>query len=202
MVLVCLISSLQRKITHYPRAAVVHLNFRPFRFKFVLYKALWTELAGATRLTRSDFMLHIWIYFYWRGRGACIDFTGPENLKFLKAAAASKVLHICSTVISQIKFTSLELNPNLVKRFLNLNEQQYYLLLNPSQVGRYRVSHETWQLTNSFECRLKLILPNSYIIFLLLFLVLNNLTNYGRRHSKLFTNCHMLCWTPCRLIDR
>ena len=116
--------------------------------------------------------------------------------KFLKAAAASKVLHICSTVISQIKFTSLELNPNLVTRFLNLNEQQYYLLSNPSQVGRYnRVSHETWQLINSFECRLKLIFPNSYIIFLLLFLVLNNLTNYERRHSKLYYQ--MFRGTPC-----
>ena len=30
-----------------------------FRSQFVLYLALWTGLAGATRLTRSDFMLHI-----------------------------------------------------------------------------------------------------------------------------------------------
>ena len=32
---------------------------------------------------------------------------------------------------------------------------------------------------------------DSYIIFLLLSLVLNNLTNNGRRHSKLFTNCRV-----------
>ena len=55
-------------------AFVVHMNFRagsPFRSQFVLYLALWTGLAGATRLTRSDFMLHIgWIYFYQRGRFA------------------------------------------------------------------------------------------------------------------------------------
>ena len=84
----------------------------------------------------------------------------------------------------------------------------------------YRVSHETWQLINGLECRLpytvldikgwlqfisfkksfaqvyftlKLILLQyyTYIIFLLLSLVLENLTNYGRRHSKLFTNCHV-----------
>ena len=45
------------------RAAVVHLNFRagstPFWSQFVLYLALWTGLAGATRLTLSDIMLHI-----------------------------------------------------------------------------------------------------------------------------------------------
>ena len=34
-------------------------------------RTLSTWLVGATRLTRSDLMLHIgWIYFYWRGRGA------------------------------------------------------------------------------------------------------------------------------------
>ena len=41
-------------------AAVVQLNFRAgstFPSQFVLYLALWTGLAGATRLTRSDFML-------------------------------------------------------------------------------------------------------------------------------------------------
>ena len=32
---------------------------QPFRSQFVLYLALWTGLAGETRLTRSDFMLHI-----------------------------------------------------------------------------------------------------------------------------------------------
>ena len=55
-------------------AAVVHLNFRAGSTfpSFVFYLALWTGLAGATRLTRSDFMLHIgWIYFYQRGRFAC-----------------------------------------------------------------------------------------------------------------------------------
>ena len=90
----------------------------------------------------------------------------------------------------------------------------------------YRVSHETWQLVNSFECRLPyivlyinrclqfvsfkksfaqicftlnliLLCYNSYIIFLLLSLVWNNLTNYGRRHSKIFTNCYVTWDTPC-----
>ena len=38
---------------------------QPFRSQFVLYLALWTGLTGATRLTRSDFMLHLgWIHFY------------------------------------------------------------------------------------------------------------------------------------------
>jgi len=44
------------------QAAAVHLNFRAgstFPVPVVLYLALWTGLAGATRLTRSDFMLHI-----------------------------------------------------------------------------------------------------------------------------------------------
>ena len=77
------------------------------------------------------------------------------------------------------------------------------------------MSHETWQVVNSFECRFPytvldikgclqfilfkksfvqiyiLLTYDSYIIFLLLSLVLKNLTNYGRRHSKLFTNCHV-----------
>ena len=34
-------------------------------------------------------------------------------------------------------------------------------------------------------------MTRSHMIFLMLFLVLNNLTNYGRRHSKLFNNCHV-----------
>ena len=50
------------------RAAGVHLDFRAgstFRSQYVLYLAQWTGLAGATRLRRSDLMLHIgWIYFY------------------------------------------------------------------------------------------------------------------------------------------
>ena len=38
---------------------------QPFQSQFVLYLALWAGLVFATRLTRSDFMLHIgWIYFY------------------------------------------------------------------------------------------------------------------------------------------
>ena len=38
---------------------------QPFRSQFLLYLALWTGLAGETRLTRSHFMPHIgWIYFY------------------------------------------------------------------------------------------------------------------------------------------
>ena len=51
----------------------MHLNFRA-GYQFVLYLALWIGLAaaGATRLTRSDFMLRIGcIYFYQRGRFAC-----------------------------------------------------------------------------------------------------------------------------------
>ena len=43
-------------------AAVAHLNFRagqPFRSQFALYLPLLTGLAGATRLMRSGFMLHI-----------------------------------------------------------------------------------------------------------------------------------------------
>ena len=45
---------------------------QPFRSQFVLYLPLWTGLACATRLTRSDVMLYIgWIYFYQRVRGAC-----------------------------------------------------------------------------------------------------------------------------------
>ena len=63
------------------RAAVVHLNFRAgstFPVQFVLHLALWTGLAGATRLTRSDFMLHKgWISFYQRGR-----FAWPFLLQF------------------------------------------------------------------------------------------------------------------------
>ena len=46
-------SSLFTSSFHFPRAAVVHLG-QPFRSQLVLYLALWTRLAGATRLTRSD----------------------------------------------------------------------------------------------------------------------------------------------------
>ena len=83
----------------------------------------------------------------------------------------------------------------------------------------YRVSHETWQLVNGFECLLPSIildirlfqfisLTNSFtqiyftlksifykmtamLYFLLFSFVSQNLTNYGRRHLKLFTNCHV-----------
>ena len=84
----------------------------------------------------------------------------------------------------------------------------------------YRVSHETWQLVNGFECFLPYIildiidffqfssLTNSFtqiyftlksifykmtvmLYFLLFSFVFKNLTNYGRRHLKLFTNCHV-----------
>ena len=87
-------------------------------------------------------------------------------------------------------------------------------------VWTYRVSHETWQLVNSFECLLPYIildikdffqfisLTNSFtqiyftlksifykmtamLYFLLFSFVSKNLTNYGRRHLKLFTNCHV-----------
>ena len=84
----------------------------------------------------------------------------------------------------------------------------------------YRVSRETWQLVNGFECLLPYIildikdffqfisLTNSFtqiyftlksisykmtamLYFLLFPFVSKNLTNYGRRHSKPFTNCHV-----------
>ena len=46
-----------------PRAAVVHLNFRAGSTfpvpVFTVPIALWKGLAGATRLTWSDFMRHI-----------------------------------------------------------------------------------------------------------------------------------------------
>ena len=56
-------------VFHVPRAAVVHLNFRAGSAFPVpvctVPSSRWTRLAGATRLTRSDFMLHIGrIYFY------------------------------------------------------------------------------------------------------------------------------------------
>jgi len=44
------------------RAAVVHLNFRAgptFPVPVCTVPSLWTGLAGATRLMRSDFMFHI-----------------------------------------------------------------------------------------------------------------------------------------------
>ena len=82
------------------------------------------------------------------------------------------------------------------------------------------VSHETWQLVNGFECLLPYIildiidffqfisLTNSFtqisftlksifykmtamLYFLLFSFVSKNLTNYGRRHLNLFTNCHV-----------
>ena len=42
-----------------------------------------------------------------------------------------------------------------------------------------------------FTLELILLLFNSYIIFLLLSFQLNNSKSSGRRHSKLFTNCHV-----------
>ena len=42
-----------------------------------------------------------------------------------------------------------------------------------------------------FTLKLILLKCDSYIIFLLLSLVLNNSPHYGRRHTKLFTNCHV-----------
>ena len=53
----------------YKRNSHGHLNFRAgSTFPVPVVLALWTGLAGKTRLTRSDFMLHIgWIYFYQRG---------------------------------------------------------------------------------------------------------------------------------------
>ncbi len=79
------------------------------------------------------------------------------------------------------------------------------------------VSHKTWQLLNSFECRFtftvlwylrlfavyyikklvhKWILHWNQFYFYMtpiwyFFLVSIKLTNYGRRHFNLFTNCHV-----------
>ena len=84
----------------------------------------------------------------------------------------------------------------------------------------YRVSYKTWQLVNSFQCllpwycisyirffcrlfRLKnLLLKYTFVwnqftkillpyIFLIIIFGSNNLKNYGRRHFKLFINCHV-----------
>ena len=53
---------------------LTHLNFRAgstLPIPVCTVPSSWTGLAGATRLTGSDFMLHIrWIYFYLRGGGA------------------------------------------------------------------------------------------------------------------------------------
>ena len=43
------------------------------------------------------------------------------------------------------------------------------------------------------------IIYDSCIIFLFLSLVLNNFTNCGREHSKLFTNCHV-SWDTLQVI--
>ena len=82
------------------------------------------------------------------------------------------------------------------------------------------VFHETWQFVNSFECLLpytaldiidhcswfslkNLLLKYILLwiqfyydmagiqIFYIILLGSNNLTHYGRRHFKLFTNCHI-----------
>ena len=45
----------QSKVYSAPREAVVHLNFRAGSTFPVLHLALWAGLAGATRLTWSDF---------------------------------------------------------------------------------------------------------------------------------------------------
>ena len=84
----------------------------------------------------------------------------------------------------------------------------------------YRVSHETWQLLNNFVCLLPFIildnkdflhvisLKTSFSQIILIWnqffnnkigiqcfssisLISNNLTNNGRRHFKLFANCHV-----------
>ena len=57
---ICCVIQMNINICALASAAVVQLNFRAgstFPSQFVLYLALWTGLAGATRLTRSDFML-------------------------------------------------------------------------------------------------------------------------------------------------
>ena len=100
-----------------------------------------------------------------------------------------------------------------------------YVLLS----AKYRVPHETWQLVNGFECLLPYIildikdffqfisLTNPFtqiyftlksifykmttmLYFSLFSFVLKNLTNYGRRHLKLFTNWHVswdTLYIPC-----
>ena len=94
-------------------------------------------------------------------------------------------------------------------------------------VGIYRVSHETWQLVNGFECFLPYIILDiedfiqfislthtftqiyftlksifykmtSMLYFLLFSFVSKNLTNYRRRPLKLLTNCYVF-GTPCSL---
>ena len=91
----------------------------------------------------------------------------------------------------------------------------YNVRKRPTIISIYRVSHETWQLVNSFECLLPyavldikiflqfillkifllkyILLINQFYYnmgtmkYLLLFsLATNNLTYYGRRHFKLF----------------
>ena len=67
---------------------------------------------------------------------------------------------------------------------------------------RYRVSHETWQLVNNFKCLLphtvlnikdkkKYLTRIYFTVKSILTLVSNKLSNYGRRHFKLFKNCHV-----------
>ena len=70
---------------------------------------------------------------------------------------------------------------------------------------RYRMSHEIWQLIKFYKCRLLytvldstgFLLWNQFfynmtpILFLFLSLVSKNLSNYGRRHCKIFTHCHV-----------
>ena len=74
------------------------------------------------------------------------------------------------------------------------------------------MTHDPWQLLNCFECLLPYIIldiKDFFLKYVLLWhqlynniigiqftlsfsLISNNLTNYGRRHFKLFTNCHVL----------
>ena len=70
-----------------PRAAVVHFSEpgQPFWSQFVLYLAVWTGLAGATRLTRSDFRLNLL-------RGACKRKKKGEMIKVKKTNETGKRL--------------------------------------------------------------------------------------------------------------
>ena len=105
-----------------PRAAIVHLNFwagATFPVPVCTVPCSMDGLAGAKRLTRSDFMLYIgWIYFYWRGRGACpckvtCAFVGSETIKKLH-----DIFHIISQII---RFYEYRCESRM--DFLNYNEK-------------------------------------------------------------------------------
>ena len=104
--------------------------------------------------------------------------------------------------------------------FCNLFQSLLQSFSTENNLFRYRMSHETWQLVNGFECLLPYVkldikdlfqfisLTNSFtklyftlksifykmtsmLYYLLFSFVSKNVTYYGRRHLKLFTNCHV-----------